>query len=267
MFLNLAGEAFEDISGVSGLDAEADGRSFALFDFDRDGWQDVLLVNANAPLVELFRNHVADDPSRAASRNRALVLRFVGGNRGARAAANLSNRDGIGVRVEVEVGGQVLHREQRAGEGFAAQNSAAMVIGVGPAASVDLVRVRWPSGITRELRDVATGQLVTVYEVAEQSQTGESFVLKQPPSSTREAFAARRSLELPRRIFPAASHDILEFRRCSCNALKPKAILAAPKTPPTACRYVQDADGTITLDLRSPDQGGGSRVWKSRSLS
>ena len=25
----------------------------------------------------------------------------------------------------------------------------------------------------------------------------------------------------------AASHDILEFRRCSCNALKPKAILAA----------------------------------------
>jgi len=29
----------------------------------------------------------------------------------------------------------------------------------------------------------------------------------------------------------AASHDILEFRRCSCNALKPKAILAAPKTP------------------------------------
>ncbi len=45
-------------------------------------------------------------------------------------------------------------------------------------------------------------------------------------------------------IRPAASHDILEFRRCSCNALKPKAILAAPKTSPAASRYVQDADGS-----------------------
>ena len=208
LFLNVGGEAFEDVSGVSGLDAETDGRSFALFDFDRDGWQDVLLVNANAPFVELFRNRVADDPGRAASHNRTLILRFAGGNRSARAAANLSNRDGIGVRVEVGVGGQVLHREQRAGEGFAAQNSAAMMIGVGPTASVDLLRVRWPSGITRELRDVATGQLVTVYEVAEQSPTGESFVLEQLPSSAREAFAARRSLELPRRVFPLHERNL-----------------------------------------------------------
>ncbi len=34
----------------------------------------------------------------------------------------------------------------------------------------------------------------------------------------------------------AASHDILEFKRCSCNVLKPKAILGSPNPPPTAFR-------------------------------
>ena len=34
----------------------------------------------------------------------------------------------------------------------------------------------------------------------------------------------------------AASHDILEVKRCSCNVLKPKAILGSPNPPPTAFR-------------------------------
>ena len=35
------------------MDSIADGRGFAYFDFDRDGWQDVVLVNSNAPQLEL----------------------------------------------------------------------------------------------------------------------------------------------------------------------------------------------------------------------
>ena len=206
-FLNVGGTAFEDVSGVSGLDGGADGRSFALLDFDRDGWQDVLQVNANAPTIELLRNRIGEDAGRPASRNRTLSLRFAGGNRTPRAAANLSNRDGIGVRVEATVGGKVIHREQRAGEGFAAQNSAAMVIGVGPAALVNRLVVRWPSGITRELRDVGTGQLLTVYEVPDQSPTGESFVLEKRLSSARRAFRARKALEPERRVFPLRERE------------------------------------------------------------
>ena len=56
LFLNRAGEQFVDVSGVSGLDDAADGRSFALLDFDRDGWLDIAVVNANAPLLRLYRN-------------------------------------------------------------------------------------------------------------------------------------------------------------------------------------------------------------------
>ncbi len=47
----------------------------------------------------------------------------------------------------------------------------------------------------------------------------------------------------PRRASAAASRDILELGRCTCNARKPKGILASPATPSPASRYVQDADG------------------------
>lgn len=201
LYLNEKGVTFEDVSGISGLDADTDGRAFALFDFDRDGWQDIVLVNANAPLVELFRNRIGENPKRTASSHHTLSLRFVGGNQSATADPALSNRDGIGVEVELEVGGKTLRREQRAGEGFAAQNSATMMIGVGTASKVDRLRVRWPSGLSQELRDVEVGQLVTVYEVPEQSPSSEAFVLERP-ASAREAFAAKRAMELPQRVFP-----------------------------------------------------------------
>jgi len=46
-----AGDAvFRDLSGISGLDHPGDGRAFAWLDFDRDGWLDIVAVNANAPV-------------------------------------------------------------------------------------------------------------------------------------------------------------------------------------------------------------------------
>ena len=59
LFLGAGGSQFRDLSGVSGLDALADGRAFALTDYDRDGWQDVAAVNTNAPLLQLFHNDIA----------------------------------------------------------------------------------------------------------------------------------------------------------------------------------------------------------------
>jgi hypothetical protein len=55
----------------------------------------------------------------------------------------------------------------------------------------------------------------------------------------------------------AASHDILEFRRCSCNALKPKAILGAPKTPVPSENLIRPLSGRTTLVpmVQSPDLG------------
>ena len=51
LFLNRAGKQFTDVSLISGLDNIADGRTFVYWDYDRDGWQDIALVNANSPLL------------------------------------------------------------------------------------------------------------------------------------------------------------------------------------------------------------------------
>ena len=70
----------------------------------------------------------------------------------------------------------MAHRAHRGGEGFAAQNSATLLIGVGARSEVDGLVVRWPAGGVQELGAFATGQLVSVYEDPSQSPTGEAFV-------------------------------------------------------------------------------------------
>ncbi|NRB28777.1 MAG: ASPIC/UnbV domain-containing protein [Roseibacillus sp.] len=58
--------------------------------------------------------------------------------------------DGLeGLHVCVRWGKNLLLRNR--GEGYAAQNSAVLIIGLGGAESVDWARVSWPSGKTSEI--------------------------------------------------------------------------------------------------------------------
>ena len=196
LFLNAGGERFEDVSALSGLDSVADGRAFALLDFDRDGYQDVVLVNANAPTLELFQNRAG----RVVAGNRMVALRFEGANDRAEPSPGRSNRDGYGVQVEADLGAFTLVREHRAGEGFAAQNSATMVLGIGARDRIEKLVVRWPSGTVQELVDVPAGRLLTVYEDASRSPSGEPFA--QAPYRRADAgLADRRPTETPKPTF------------------------------------------------------------------
>jgi peroxiredoxin len=186
LFLSDRGAAFTDIAGVSGLDDPADGRAAAFLDYDRDGWLDIALANANAPRLVLFRNRIGCLP---AAGGRIVAVRFVGGNATPRPAPGWSARDGIGARVTVDLGDGALVREQRAGEGFATQNSATMVIGIGARAVVPTLTVAWPAGKSATTADVPAGTLLIVYENPAQSPTGEEFV--------REAYARPVAAGLP----------------------------------------------------------------------
>ncbi len=170
LFLNLHGEQFADVAGVSGLDSPSDGRGLARWDLDRDGRQDLAVVNSNAPWVSLFHNQVA--PASAAG---MIAVRLVGGNQTARPDPAWSNRDGIGALVRVLVGGQWTIGELRAGEGFAAQNSATLIFGLGPLARADAVEVRWPSGRLQRIAGVAEGTLLTLYERPDSAPGGRGF--------------------------------------------------------------------------------------------
>jgi len=174
LFLNVGARQFEDVSGVSGADSPADGRAYALLDYDRDGWQDIVAVNANAPLTELFHNQMG---TTGGAPGHFIALRFAGANHDAAPRRDAGNRDGIGALVEVAVGGAVLVREHRGGDGLAAQNSSTILIGIGTATAVDEVRVRWPSGVRRVMGAVPAGSLVTAYEAEQPSPISGFFAV------------------------------------------------------------------------------------------
>ena len=172
LFLNEnAGENFSDHSALAGLDSDSDSRGFALLDYDRDGWQDIALVNANNPLSQLFHNELGKF---SANKGGMIAIRFRGGST-SDIPSNLSNRDGYGAIVEATLAdGTLLKREHRCGDGYASQNSATMIIGIGDHASVSKVTLRWPSGKSFTCENVSEGTLLTAFE----NRTEEPFTQK-----------------------------------------------------------------------------------------
>lgn len=172
LFLSDRGRQFTDVSGISGLDSIADGRTAVMLDYDHDGWQDIVMINSNAPLCEVFHNEI---PSRAGfdpSAGRFLALRLVGGNLGPEALDTYSPRDGYGALLTFDLGDCRLLREHRCGEGRAGQSSRTMHLGLGTHDRVVGLTVRWPSGRVQTWTDVAAGQLVTLYENPDEAPDG-----------------------------------------------------------------------------------------------
>jgi tetratricopeptide (TPR) repeat protein len=96
------------------------------------------------------------------------VLRNTGGNARKsieiRVVGTRSNRDGLGTRLTVTAGGRTQVREIKSGSSYLGQNDLRAHVGLGEAARVDRIDVRWPAGQTESIRDVAPNQVVTVTE-------------------------------------------------------------------------------------------------------
>jgi hypothetical protein len=188
LFLNHGALRFSELGAVMGLDSRSDGRSFARLDFDRDGFTDIALVGSNTPLLQLFRNRVGSwlgPPRMNPGGHHFIAIRVVGshhdstpievlGERSPDASswAAASNRDGIGSRILVKTRGSVIARRVRAGEGFAAQNSSTVLVGLGVATKASAVEITFPAGWVRQVRNVEHGSIVVVYEDAAHSPTG-----------------------------------------------------------------------------------------------
>ena len=171
LFQNTEGREFHDVSGISGIDTPQDGRTFAVWDYDRDGWQDIALLNINTPVLSLYRNQ----QSSSGNDRSMIAVKLIGGNRKSAPSTQFSSRDGFGARVSVNLSGRSLTRQHRCGEGLAAQNSRYLFFGIGENDSVESIEVRWPSGITQHLEGLAAGQLATVFEDATESSDGSGF--------------------------------------------------------------------------------------------
>ena len=177
LFLNQRGKQFTDVSRISGADNIADCRTFVYWDYDRDGWLDMAVVNSNSPLLSIYHNDIGQ--SEKEDDGNMIGLCLVGGNRSSEPSYTQACRDGYGAKVRVGLSNVTLVREHRCGEGFAGQNSATMVIGIGSHREARFVEVRWPSGQTQEISNVTSGTLLTVYQDAAESPDGSGF-LSQP---------------------------------------------------------------------------------------
>ena len=202
LFLNAESD-FLDISSLSAMDNPADGRAFAYWDFDRDGWTDVAIINANNPLLNVYRNQIGQMKYSDLTGN-IIAVRFVGGNQSAESSQEFSGRDGIGAKVKIELpDGTRLLREYRCGEGFAAQNSATMVIGIGNNAAADKVTVEWPSGKSQTIGDVDEGVLLTAFENISEANEKSGFDSEQYRKSVDYTGLAKT--EVPDRLSLADS--------------------------------------------------------------
>ncbi|MEM1082913.1 MAG: ASPIC/UnbV domain-containing protein [Verrucomicrobiota bacterium] len=181
LFMNRMGESFDDASALSGLDSDKDGRMFAMFDYDRDGWQDLVLVNSNSPQLEIYRNGLKQ---RAPSKT-SIGFRLIGGSESAKPNPEWSNRDAFGAVVRLKVDGKTHTRELRCGEGFATQNSKMLHFGLGESTSIEAADIRWPSGRKQSLNGLVPGTIVTVKEGGEhRSEPFESQGAGEVPSKT-----------------------------------------------------------------------------------
>jgi len=135
---------FEDIGAAIGLDGVGplNARGLAAADFDNDGDLDVAVNVVGSPLV-LLENRGAE------------------GNWLEVAGDEFSPGAVVTVRL---AGGRVLRRELRAGSSYLSSEDPRAHFGLGPAARVAEVRVRWPDGRSTVVEDVEVNQILTVAE-------------------------------------------------------------------------------------------------------
>ena len=211
LYVNLGQGLFEDRSRESGLAVPGHrftGFGTSFFDYDNDGWLDLLVVNGAVQLLpglgqpkQLFRNNgkmgfveiVAEEfqaleVSRGAAfgdidndgdtdvlvtNNNGPARLFLNqvGNRNHWIGLRLvgkNGRDMLGAQVGVVVDNDILWRRVRTDGSYLSASDARVLVGLGAATRVKAVRVRWPDGTTEEWKDL----LADRYVVLKQGQQG-----------------------------------------------------------------------------------------------
>lgn len=146
---NDQGKRFINISTVCGKDFQDKfvSRGSAVGDYDNDGDLDILELNIN---------------------DRARLLRNDGGNSNhwlmIHATGATSNRDAIGTRIRLTVGGKTQTRDITSSSGYLSQSDSRAHFGLGNHTSVDTIEIRWPGGKIQTIENVSANQVLRLIE-------------------------------------------------------------------------------------------------------
>jgi hypothetical protein len=140
---------FSEVSGQAGsaLGEERVGRGTAFGDIDNDGDVDIV-VNDLDGSPQLLRND-------GGNANNSVLIKTVGVK---------SNRDGIGARVKVVSGDLAQVDEVRSGASYISQNDLRLHFGLEHRTRIDLIEVRWPSGVIDRIPNLSANKILTIRE-------------------------------------------------------------------------------------------------------
>ena len=146
LLLENRGGRFVDVTAQAGPGFEAveSSRGLAVGDYDNDGDLDILMTNLDAP-PDLLRNE-----GKAGSWLE-VACEVPGGT-----------AIPIGTTVTVTAGGRTQRRDIASGDSYLSSHDPRLHFGLGDAATVETIDVRWPDGSHTLRRDVAAGRLITI---------------------------------------------------------------------------------------------------------
>ena len=121
--------------------------SNAVGDINNDGHFEILVSN-NAP----HHSHLWKS---APTNNNWIKINIEG---------IVSNRDGVGSRIDVYSSGIKQMRYTQCGSGFLGQNSSSQIIGIGDDEEVDSIHITWPSGHIDSFYDLIVNQRYDLIE-------------------------------------------------------------------------------------------------------
>jgi hypothetical protein len=149
VFRNLPGRKLSALTEEAGFTAQPARRhrGSAFGDLNHDGKLD-LVVTALAAPAEIWMNDSPGD-------NHWIELSLQG---------TKSNRDAIGAKIRILAGGQAQFNHVTTASGYASSSAGPVHFGLGAAKIADEIEIRWPSGTTQNLKNVAPDRIVRIVE-------------------------------------------------------------------------------------------------------
>ena len=149
LYRNNGNGTFSDVSATAGaaITTLASSRGLAVGDLWNDGRMSAVVSNMNVPPSLLVNQQ--------RSSNRWVAFKAVGSK---------SNRDGIGARIRVRAGARTLVDEVRSGSSYNSSSDIRPHFGLGAAAAIDWVEVRWPSGLLERFTNLTVDSIHTLNE-------------------------------------------------------------------------------------------------------
>jgi len=149
LYRNNGNGTFADVSTIAGpgISMRTSARGLAVGDLWNDGRLSALVSNMH------------DRPSllvnQAPSKNHWIGIKTVG---------TKSNRNGIGARITLKVGRRTLVDEVRSGSSYFSQSDMRVHFGLGQAAKIEELEIRWPSGLIERFDDLPVNAIAVLEE-------------------------------------------------------------------------------------------------------